>query len=205
MDASRRFRAFAVAHQGKIRKKLRGAADEESRRDVWAELRTAQLLLADRRIDLAFEAHGSTIGGPDFAVTLRGATPFNLEVTRVRHDPVPKGIGRSILAKLRQLPPSVPNALLVAVEGADARSLDVAADVRALRARADSEDETFFTARGFAGRRGFYERFLRLGGVITWCDGATGDARAAAWQNPSARIPLSDRALRSCVAALRGA
>ena len=64
LAGSPRFRAFAEAHRDKIRKKIRGAADPEALRDVRAELATARLLLADRRIELAFEAYGSGKTGP---------------------------------------------------------------------------------------------------------------------------------------------
>ena len=113
LAGSARFRAFAEAHRDKIRKKVRGAADPDSLRDVRAELRTARLLLADRRIELAFEAYGSGKTGPDFTITFRGARSFNLEVTRLRRLPDATGLGASLLAKLRQLPPSAPNAVLV--------------------------------------------------------------------------------------------
>lgn len=201
--ASPRFRAFALAHRDKIRKKLRGATDEEARGDVRAELHVAQLLLADRRIGLAWEAYGSTKGGPDFTVMFRGERSFNLEVTRPRRTPDPVGFGGPLLAKLRQLPPSVPNAVLVAIDGDRAQALDAAAATRALRARADAKDEAFFANRGFTGTRGFYERYLRLGGVLAWCEGAAGDARAALWRNQSARIALPERAARACVRCLR--
>src|SRR5688572_21497681 len=101
VSESRRFRAFADAHRDKIRKKLRVAADAEARRDVRAELRVAHLLLADRRIDLAFEAYGATKGGPDFTVSFRGERSFNLEVTRLRGTPSEAAFGGSVLAKLR--------------------------------------------------------------------------------------------------------
>ena len=203
LAGSRRFRAFVEAHRDKIRKKLRGAADPEARRDVRVELCVAHLLLADRGIELAFEAYGSTKGGPDFTVTHRGARAFNLEVTRQRRAPDAAGQGGPLLAKLRQLPPSVPNAVLVAIEGDRADAFDVAAVTRALHARADGRDEDFFTARGLKGTRGFHDRFLRLGTVIVWCESAAGDARASAWTNRSARIPLPERAARACLAALR--
>jgi hypothetical protein len=205
LSASARFRAFADAHRDKIRKKLRGATDADARRDVRAELRSAYELLADRRIELAFEAYGSGRSGPDFTVTFRSARPFNIEVTRLRRPPDAAGFGRAILAKLRQLPPSTPNLLLVAVGDSMADTVDVGAASRALRARADEKDETFFTARGFDGTRGFYDRYLRLGAVVVWSETATGDDRAAVWINRSARIPLSDRAVRACVACLRAA
>ena len=73
LAGSRRFRAFAEAHRDKIRKKLRGATDADARRDVRAELAVAHLLLADRRIELAFEAYGSSKPGPDFTVAFRGS------------------------------------------------------------------------------------------------------------------------------------
>ena len=202
LAGSGRFRAFAEAHHDKIRKKLRHAADAEARRDVRAELRVAHLLLADRRIELAFEAYGSRNAGPDFTVASRGERTFNLEVTRLRGSPRVADLGRPLLAKLRQLPPSTPNALLVAIEGDSAQALDVAAATRALRARADRKDEAFFQGRGFDGTRSFYDRYLRLAAVLVWCDGAAGDARAALWSNRSARIPLPERAAQACLACL---
>ena len=153
LAGSPRFRAFAEAHRDKIRKKFRGATDAESLRDVRAELQTARLLLADRRIELAFEAYGSGKGGPDFTVTFRGARSFNLEVTRPHRVPDAGGLGGALLAKLRQLPPSAANAILFAIDGDSAEALDVDAAARALRSRADAKDEAFFTTRGLRWRR----------------------------------------------------
>jgi hypothetical protein len=201
--ASPRFRTFAEAHRDKIRKKLRGATDPEARRDVRAELAIARLLLADRKLELAFEAYGSMKGGPDFTVTAGGGRPFDLEVTRLRRFPDGAGLAGPFLAKLRQLRPGVPNALLVAIQGESAAALDVAATAQALRARADAKDEGFFAGRGFDGSRGFYDRFLRLGAVVAWCEGAQGDARAAEWVNRSARIPIAGRSLQVVLRTLR--
>lgn len=203
LAGSGRFRAFAEEHRDKIRKKLRGAADQEAMRDVRAELRAAYLLLADRRIELAFEAYGAGRAGPDFTVTFRGQRAFNLEVTRLRRVPTAVGFGRLLMAKLHQLPPSMPNALLVAIEGDSAVALDVAAASRALRAQADRKDEPFFVSRGFDGTRGFYERYLRLGVVLVWCEGAAGEGRAVKWSNRSARIRLPERAARACLLCLQ--
>jgi hypothetical protein len=83
---------------------------------------------------------------------------------------------------------------------ADSSSVDVAGAVRTLRARADAKDEAFFTRRRFASTRDFYDRFLRLGAVVTWPETGTADA----WMNGSARIPVPDRALRACLSALSG-
>jgi hypothetical protein len=203
LAASPRFRTFADSHRDKIRKKLRGATNADARRDVRAELRAAYELLADRRIELAFEAYGSGKPGPDFTVTFRGERTFNIEVTRLRRPPDVPAFGRAILAKVRQLPPGTPNALLVAIDGAAAGSLDVAAASQELRARADRKDEAFFAARGFDGTRGFYDRFLRLGAVFVWSEAASNDDRAATWINRSARIALPDQAVRACLACFR--
>ena len=159
-------------------------------------------MLADKRFAVAYEAYGSGRTGPDLTVAYRTSTTFNLEVTRLRKTPDPAALGATLVAKLRQLPPSVPNVVLVASEQ-PASAVDVAGSIRALRARADAKDDAFFARHRLESGRGFYERFLRLGAVITWCDEAAGDDRAALWVNPSARISLPDRAGRACVACLR--
>jgi hypothetical protein len=205
LGGSARYRAFAEAHRDKIRKKLRIATDIEGRRDVRAELGVAHLLLADPRIELAFEAYGSGRAGPDFAVAFRGERTFNLEVTRLRRAPGQATLGGPLLPKLRQLPPSVPNALLIAIEGDRADALDIAGATRALKARAEAKEDAFFIARGFDGTRAFNQRYRRLGAVLTWCEGAHAGARATLWLNPAARIALPGRAIRACLLALQAA
>jgi hypothetical protein len=191
LTTSRRFRAFAELHHDKIRKKLRGATDADARLDVRAELRVARLLLADRRIELAYEAYGSARAGPDFSVSFRDAPSLNLEVTRPRGP----AIFGPLLTKLRQLPPSRPNAIILAL---DAGRADVESAVRELRARADAKDDAYFAARGYDDSRAFYQRYLRLGGVIGWRNGKGADL----WVNRSARIPLPEPATRAVVASL---
>ncbi|HEV3483843.1 MAG TPA: hypothetical protein VG106_00435 [Vicinamibacterales bacterium] len=205
LAGSARFRGFAEAYRDTIRRKWRGAIDAESRKDLRAELRAAHLLLADRRIELAFETYGSARSGPDFTVTFRGERSFNVEVTRVRGATRASGHAGPLLAKLRQLPPSVPNLVLVAIEGGSADLFDAAGATRMLRARADAKDDEFFAARGFRDARAFYQRYLRLGAVIVWCEGATDDERAMVWSNPSARITVPVRAAQACASCLRAA
>ncbi len=205
LAGSPRYRSFADAHRDKIRKKVRGTADPESRLDLRAELRVAHLLLANRRIALAFEAYGAQKGGPDFTVTFGGERPFNLEVKRIRRAPPLGGDEWPALTKLRQLPSGVPNAVLLAVDAASAEGLDTDAGARGLRSRADAKDEAFFVSRGFRGTRDFYDRYLRLGAVLVWSERAAADSRAALWINRSARISVPARAARACLAALAGA
>jgi hypothetical protein len=205
LEDSARFRSFANTYRDKIRKKLRGpGADDEAVRDVRAELQTARLLLADRRFEVAFEAYGSGRPGPDLTVTFRAGQRFNVEVTRLRRVPDGAVVGAAILAKLRQLPPSVPNAVVLAIEGLAADAVDIASATQALRSRADAKDESWFSGRGFDGTRGFYERYLRLGAVFAWNDLADGDARAAVWINRSARMAVPEPAARACLRCLRG-
>ena len=152
-------------------------------------------------MELAFEAYGSGNPGPDFTVTL-GGVRFNLEVTRLRGDPSAAGFG-GLLAKVRQLPPSIANGVILAIDGPDANAYDVASAVAVLRARADAPDDALFTARGFVGTRGFRDRFARLGAAFVFAEAAPGEARAVAWVNSSARIVFPARALRACLACLR--
>jgi hypothetical protein len=188
-----------VSHRDKIRKKVRTAAGDDARRGLRAELRVARLLLADQRIDLAFEARGALKGGPDFSVSFRGAPAFNLEVTAQQRDAAPSH-GGPLLAKLRQLPPSAPNVVLIAL---DPRAhFDVSAATSALRDRADAGDDVFFSSRGYDGPRGFYQRYLRLGAVLVWRETAPGNATVTRWDNASTRIPVPERALRAVLACL---
>src|ERR1700738_1421598 len=84
IESRPRFTAFITANQDKVRKKLVTADDEERRLDVRAELLVAYLILADRRLELSFEAYGARRLGPDLTVTFRTNQRFNLEVTRLR-------------------------------------------------------------------------------------------------------------------------
>jgi hypothetical protein len=198
--SSPRFRAFVETHHDKIRKKLRGAADAESRRDVRAELAVARALLEVSGATLAFEAYGAQQLGPDFTLTI-GAARTNIEVTRLRRPPTEAAIAGAILGKLRQFPPSIANVLVIAIDGATVAPDHVAVAVRAVRARADGKDDAFFKQRGFGGTRGFWDRFLRLTAVVVWSPVA---ASAASWVNGSARIAVPARPWRAIHRALGG-
>jgi hypothetical protein len=202
LSTSPSFRAFATAYRQKIRKKVHDAADAAALRDVRAELLAAHRLLVDKRFTVAYEAYGSGRIGPDLTVTFRTTATFNVEVTRLRKVPDPAALGSTLLVKLRQLPPSVPNVVLVAHERS-AGDIDVTGSVRVLRTRADARVDAFFDRVGLKDGRGFYERFLRLSAVISWCDEAQGDDRVTLWANPSARVPLQARAGQACLACFR--
>jgi hypothetical protein len=204
LSASGRFLAFADAHRDKIRKKLRVASDPDARGDVLAELETAFLLLADRRIELAFEAYGSGRRGPDFTVTYRASHRYNLEVTRprARSDGSDRStaLAHAVLGKLRQFPADAPNALLVATGLADSDE-DVGVAMRNLKIRADRGDEQFFAGRGLSLSQ-FQLSYRRLAALLVGSAAAPG---VHVWLNPEARRRLPDGAAAACLACLGGA
>ena len=200
-EASGRSRAWFAANGTKIRHKVRGALQRDAVADLRAELLLAHRLLADRRFEPAFEAYGSGKGGPDFTVTFRGSARFNVEVTRPRPAPGAEVVAAAIVAKLRQLPPSVPNVLVLAVEEAIPAAAIGSAAI-GLRARADAGDPRLLGRVGVEAPRGFYERFLRLGAVVAWAP----DRRRVSGSppgRPSARIAVPPPALSALVARSR--
>jgi hypothetical protein len=162
----------------------------------------AERLLADRRIDLVYEPDGSGRLGPDFAVTFRATSTLRVEVTRPRPRADGVDVGRAILGKLRQLPPSVPNVILIDAGSVAAGSLDVAGEMRALRRAVDGRDAVVLGRLGTTSPRAFYERFLRLGGVLVRSEAPPA---ATLWSNPSARIALPRPASSALVAGFRAA
>jgi hypothetical protein len=196
-----RFRAWAAANGPKIRKKLRGAGtDAGSLADVRAELLVARRLLADHRLEVAFEAYGSGQGGPDFTVTYRATTRFNVEVTRLRGEPSGEAIAAAVLGKLRQLPPSVANVLVLST-GEPVTAYLVAGAAASLRSAADAREAWLLSRAGVETSRAFYDRFLRLGAVLALAADAA-EPSVASWANPSARIAIPAPALRAVAAAL---
>ena len=202
LAASSRLRTFVDANRDKVRKKVRLATTADAQLDLWAELRVASRLLADRRFDLAFEAYGSGNRGPDFTATYRAGREVNIEVTR-RHGPAMDGLERTILAKLRQLPPSRANMLVVAVDAAGDGLPDPAPVIRDLRTRADRHDDAWFAAHGVADAATFHQGMLRLSAVVTWTEPPDGRSIALSWTNPGARVALEPATLRAIEAALR--
>ena len=187
LEGSRPFRTFVEGHRDKVRKKIRTASVGDARLDVRAELAVAHSLLGDRRIELTYERAGATVGGPDFTITFRSHLAFNLEVTRWRGGRA--ALERQLLAKLRQLPTSVPNALLLFVDGA----IDTVPDLEALLG---DRRTVAFT------RPDVRQRISRLGGVYGWSEIGTAGHRATLWRNGSARIALPSAAARAVLLAL---
>ena len=188
---SRRFAAFAQAYRGKIRAKLRHAGDEDGRRDLRAELETAALLLRDDRFSVEYEKYAAAKQrGPDFTVTYKTHTPFNVEVRRLRAVEGEDDEARAarlvyvLCDKVKQMPPSIVNLLWLSADGATAVD-DLNAAAATLRQLAERKDDDFFTRRGFDGAAGFLAHYHRLSGVVLRQAGGM-----ALWLNPVARHKL---------------
>src|SRR5215210_362300 len=85
VNSSPRFRQFAETYRDKIRRKVRGITEAEGYADLQAELATAYFLVLERRFMVEYEKYG--VGkqrGPDFSITYKTHTRFDVEVTRVR-------------------------------------------------------------------------------------------------------------------------
>lgn len=188
-----RFAVFLAHHREKIRKKARNASGAEGLRDLLAELQAAHHLLRERSFELAYESYAAAkTRGPDFTVTYKGHTSFNVEVKRLRLDALETNAFASRLVnavcdKLRQLPPSTANVLLIVAEhGPD--HADLAPTLHRLVARAERADAALFARYGFSGTRDFFSDFRRLSAVLVLP--AAGNAASALWLNPQARHPL---------------
>ena len=190
---SRRFRAFAAAYRAKIRAKLRNARDAGGVLDLRAELETAALLLRDDRFTLEYEKYSAAKQrGPDFTVTFRTHTPFNVEVRRMRgleavdDDTEARRLKFTAMVcdKVGQMPPGIINLLWLSAEGEIAER-DVVGATAALRQLAERKNEEYFTRRGFESAADFLRQYGRLSGIIWRQAGAL-----PIWPNPIARHKL---------------
>ncbi|MFN8375719.1 MAG: hypothetical protein U0694_22965, partial [Anaerolineae bacterium] len=155
---SRRFKAFAIAYRGKIRTKLKNVRDEHGMKDVRAELLSAALLLREERFTLEYEKYAaSKQRGPDFSVTFKTHTPFNVEVRRIRSLELDDGdsdearqlkLMAVLCDKVGQMPPGIVNLLWLTGERALAEA-ELSQAANTLRLRAEHKAEDFFTRRGF--------------------------------------------------------
>ncbi len=171
---SRRFRAFATSYRGKIRAKLKNVRDEGGMKDLRAELETAALLLREERFTLEYEKYAaSKQRGPDFTVTFKTHTPFNVEVRRIRSVELDDGDAEARIGKLMavlcdkvgQMPPSIVNLLWLIAER-EISEADLTRAVMTLRQLAERKAEDFFTRRGFESAADFLKQYRQLSGIV---------------------------------------
>ena len=171
---SRRFNAFATSYQSKIRSKLKNVRDDGGMKDLRAELETAALLLQDERFTLIYEKYAaSKQRGPDFTVTFKTHTLFNVEVRRIRRleleDSDPEAHIAKLVAvlcdKVGQMPPSIVNLLWLLSEP-EITEDDLTRAVITLRQLAERKVEDFFTRRGFESAADFLKHYRQLSGIV---------------------------------------
>ncbi|HTJ60752.1 MAG TPA: hypothetical protein VL333_06125 [Candidatus Saccharimonadales bacterium] len=197
LAASRPFRAFAETYRDKIRKKARGARDDQARRDLGFELAVAALLLGDRRLRVEYEPYGVGRRAPDLRVTFRSLR-FNVEARRLRGAAGATQLSRTLCDKIGQLPTSMSNLLVLGTEtpATAARALGEAASW--LEDRAADGDDRLFRTRGFTGARDFLRHYRRLSGIL-WSD-QRGAPAEVLWSNRNARHPLPAELARVLIA-----
>ncbi len=171
---SRRFKAFAMSYRLKIRTKLRNVRNESGMKDLRAELETAALLLREERFTLEYEVYAaSKQRGPDFTVTFKTHTPFNVEVRRIRSVELDDGATEAHIGKLMavlcdkvgQMPPSIVNLLWLTAER-EISEADLTHVVITLRQLAERKAEDFFTRRGFESAADFLKQYQQLSGIV---------------------------------------
>ncbi|MCC6799350.1 MAG: hypothetical protein IT325_04495 [Anaerolineae bacterium] len=193
--SSRRFRAFATDYRTKIRAKLRNASDPSRQDDLRAELETAAILLAEPRFTVEYERYAALKQrGPDFTVTFKTHTPFNVEVRHLRSAEMNDGDEAARIAKLMavlcdkagQMQPSIVNLLWLAAARTVAEE-DISRAAHALLQLAERKTEEYFTRCGFESALAFLKQHQRLSGIAVRQPG-----RTTLWLNPLARhkVPL---------------
>lgn len=188
--SSRRYRSFVAAHRSKIHAKLKTARDEAGMKDLRAELEAAALLLRDERFTLEYERYAaSRQRGPDFTVTFKTHTPFNVEVRRIRSTELDAADADAHTGKLMavlcdkvgQLPPGIINLLWLATEE-EMPEANVTRAATALRQLAERKTEEYFARRGYKSAADFLRHYQRLSGVVLRRAGGN-----LLWLNPPAR------------------
>lgn len=201
MDSSTRFTDFVETYRDKIRKKIRVTRDFESILDLRGELDVACGLLADRRFNPAYEPYASAgRRGPDFSVTYRANTVFNIEVARIRAEAnevdenllarKEERVVRILLDKLGQMQPGMSNLLAIHLRPDLARAIDLARLMQSVKAAVESKDAAFYAHTRYTSPAAFYKDFLLLGGLLFWAPGGP------LWINKQARPALDEKILR---------
>lgn len=177
---SRRFRDFATHYRSKIRAKLRNAPGENGLLDLRAELEVAALLLQDRQLALEYEKYAALKQrGPDFTVTFKTHTPFNVEVRRIRcaeldgEDAEARALKlvAVLCDKVGQMPAGIVNLLWLAAD-CPLSEANVNDAMALLRQLAERKAEDFFTRRGFKSAAVFLRHYRHLSGIVVRQPGA---------------------------------
>jgi len=191
--SSRRYKAFAETYRDKIRKKHRVANSNEQLENLGLELETAYWLLQDNRFEVGYESlAASQQRSPDFTVTFRTHTHFNVEVTllaQLSNETVANKLTSVICEKIKQMPPSFINLLVIGSR--DIGSDPLIAATAALRTLIEQKDEAYFTRRGFLNATEFVRQYHRLSGIMLRHSGSF------LWVNPLAKHPIPNNLINA--------
>ncbi len=195
MEASSRFTLFVETYRDKIRKKIRLAGELETALDLRGELEIPYALLKDRRFEVTYEPYASAKRrGPDFAVTYRANLVFNVEVARMRAEAkqvrAEERFLRTLLYKLGQMQPGMPNLLVIHTPEELQRSLDLDIFMQSLKIKVEKKEASFYEISRYASPAAFYKDFLHLSAILLWA------AEVQVWINKQARPSLDEKVLR---------
>jgi hypothetical protein len=193
LRSSRRFKAFATSYHSKIRTKLKNVRDEGGMKDLRAELQTAVLLLREERFSLEYEKFAaSKRRSPDFTVTFKTHTPFNVEVRRIRSLELsaenPEAhlikLTAALCDKIGQTQPSMMN-LLWLIDEASLSEADLTLAINGLLQLAQNKVEDFFRKYHYESATDFLKHYRQLSGIVLQQNGEN-----RIWQNSQARHKL---------------
>ncbi len=148
--------------------------------DLRAELEVAALLLQDRQLALEYEKYAALKQrGPDFTVTFKTHTPFNVEVRRIRcaeldgEDAEARALKlvAVLCDKVGQMPAGIVNLLWLAAD-CPLSEANVNDAMALLRQLAERKAEDFFTRRGFKSAAVFLRHYRHLSGIVVRQPGA---------------------------------
>lgn len=119
IESSKQFRIFVEndRNKKKIRAKVNNAKTDEDFRDVWFEFGMAYLMLQNNRFsEVEYEKYGAEKKkrAPDFTVTHKTGTIFNVEVRRIRKPKLQKRFEKLKKDIAKQIP-AVPSTLAVRI------------------------------------------------------------------------------------------
>jgi hypothetical protein len=193
---SRRFKTFAEQYKDKIRRKLRTLPNERARmEDLRFELEVAYRLHREASFVVAYEPGAALKGrSPDFTVTYKTHTPFNVEATRMQIaatdtspdqniSPFAYKLILMVCDKVGQMQPGLVNVLITTSER-EASEDELKTAMVALRLLAERKAEAFFVAHGFKDAADFLRQFRNLS-AIAYMNGAS------LWLNSLTKHPLS--------------
>src|SRR5690606_13845128 len=160
------------------RKKLRGARDPDSARDLLLELEVAYRLTRDKRFSVAYEpVPGGKSRGPDFGVRFTTSVEFMVEVTRLRgltadapavvdHGVEARRLASVLALKSGQTVADRANLLVIGTDTIAPGGDELATMMKEVRHDAETTDPEALLKRGFRQRGEYLRRLERVSAIL---------------------------------------